>query len=93
MLQEREFQRLGSSETIKLDVRVVAACNVDLEERIRKGKFREDLFYRLNVVPIRMPALRERARDLPLLVAHFLDKVCAQEGFRSKPWPERRWNP
>jgi DNA-binding NtrC family response regulator len=79
VLQEREFQRLGSSETIKLDVRVIAACNVDLEERIRKGKFREDLFYRLNVVPIRMPALRERVRDLPLLVAHFLDKVCAQE--------------
>jgi DNA-binding NtrC family response regulator len=79
VLQEREFQRLGSSETVKLDVRVIAACNVDLEERIRQGKFREDLFYRLNVVPVRMPALRERVRDLPPLVLHFLDKICAQE--------------
>ena len=79
VLQEREFQRLGSSDTVKLDVRVIAACNVDLDERVRRGKFREDLFYRLNVVPVRMPALRERARDIPVLVAHFLDKVCAQE--------------
>ena len=79
VLQEREFQRLGSSDTVKLDVRVIAACNVDLEERIRRGKFREDLFYRLNVVPLRMPALRERPRDLPALVAHFLQKVCGQE--------------
>jgi DNA-binding NtrC family response regulator len=84
VLQEREFQRLGSSETIKLDVRVIAACNVDLEDRIRRGKFREDLFYRLNVVPLRMPALRERTRDIPLLVSHFLDKVCAQEGIPLK---------
>lgn len=79
VLQEREFQRLGSSETVKIDVRVIAACNVDLEDRIRRGKFREDLFYRLNVVPVRMPALRERLRDLPLLISHFLDKVCRQE--------------
>jgi DNA-binding NtrC family response regulator len=79
VLQEREFQRLGSSDTVKLDVRVIAACNVDLEDKIRRGRFREDLFYRLNVVPVRMPALRERARDLPLLVMHFLDKVCRQE--------------
>ena len=79
VLQEREFQRLGSSETVKLDVRVIAACNVDLDERIRRGKFREDLFYRLNVVPLRMPTLRERSRDLPILVSHFLDKICGQE--------------
>ena len=79
VLQEREFQRLGSSDTVKLDVRVIAACNVDLEDRIRRGKFREDLFYRLNVVPLRMPALRERPRDLPALVTHFLRKVCEQE--------------
>ncbi len=79
VLQEREFQRLGSSDTVKLDVRVIAACNVDLEDRIRRGKFREDLFYRLNVVPVRMPALRERVRDLPPLVMHFLDKICKQE--------------
>ncbi|MBM3794531.1 MAG: sigma-54-dependent Fis family transcriptional regulator [Acidobacteria bacterium] len=60
-------------------MRVIAACNVDLEERIRRGKFREDLFYRLNVAPVRMPALRERLRDIPLLVGHFLQKICGQE--------------
>jgi len=79
VLQEREFQRLGSSETLKVDVRVIAAANVDLESRIRQGRFREDLYYRLNVVPLRMPALRERASDIPLLVRHFLDKVCRLE--------------
>ncbi|MFN7919281.1 MAG: sigma-54 dependent transcriptional regulator [Bryobacteraceae bacterium] len=79
VLQEREFQRLGSSETVKVDVRVIAACNVDLEERIRQGKFREDLYYRLNVVPIRMPALRDRSGDLTLLARHFLEKICALE--------------
>ncbi|MDQ6708532.1 MAG: sigma-54 factor interaction domain-containing protein, partial [Acidobacteriota bacterium] len=60
VLQEREFQRLGSSETIKVDVRVIAASNVDLAARVRAGSFREDLYYRLNVVPIEMPALRAR---------------------------------
>src|SRR5207253_6814358 len=67
VLQEREIQRLGSSETVKVDVRIVAATNCDLLDRIEARKFREDLFYRLNVVPLRMPALRERAGDIPLL--------------------------
>jgi len=79
VLQEREFQRLGSSETIKVDVRVIAASNVDLVERVREGRFREDLYYRLNVVPLSMPPLRERKRDIPLLVEYFLEKVCRQE--------------
>ncbi len=79
VLQEREFQRLGSSETIKVDVRVLAATNVDLAERVRQGKFREDLFYRLNVVPLAIPPLRERRRDIPLLVHHFMEKICRQE--------------
>ncbi len=79
VLQEREFQRLGSSETIKVDVRVVAASNADLPERIRQGKFREDLYYRLNVVPVSLPPLRERLGDVPLLVHHFIDKICRQE--------------
>jgi DNA-binding NtrC family response regulator len=84
VLQERELQRVGSSETIRLDVRVVAASNMDLPERIKQGKFREDLFYRLNVVPIRMPALREHPGDIPLLVHHFLDKICRLEDVASK---------
>jgi DNA-binding NtrC family response regulator len=80
VLQEREFQRLGSSETIKIDVRVLAASNMDLAARIRQGEFREDLYYRLNVVPLPLPPLRERLRDIPLLVHYFIEKICRQEG-------------
>lgn len=100
VLQEKELQRLGSSETIKVDVRVIAASNVDLQERIRQGRFREDLYYRLNVVPLRMPPLRERTTDIPALVHFFIDKVCRGEGIPAKritqetigrlcrcPWP------
>jgi transcriptional regulator with GAF, ATPase, and Fis domain len=79
VLQEREFQRLGSSELVKLDVRVVSATNASLEERIDRGRFREDLFYRLNVVPLHLPPLRERADDIPALVHHFIDKICRAE--------------
>ena len=84
VLQEREFQRLGSSDTVRIDVRVIAACNADLPERVRLGKFREDLFYRLNVVPIQVGPLRERLSDVPVLVRHFLEKVCRQEAIPSK---------
>ncbi len=80
VLQEREFQRIGSSETIKVDVRVIAASNIDLEQAVRDGKFREDLYYRLNVVPLRVPALRERPSDIPILVYHLAAKICRQEG-------------
>jgi transcriptional regulator with GAF, ATPase, and Fis domain len=80
VLQEREFQRLGSSDTLRVDIRVVAATNADLALRIEQGKFREDLFYRLNVVPLHIPPLRERPSDIPLLARHFVEKICRAEG-------------
>ncbi len=73
VLQEREFMRLGGTRTIKVDVRIIAATNTALEELIKKNEFREDLFYRLNVIKIEIPALRERIDDIPLLVDHFLN--------------------
>ncbi len=79
VLQEREFQRLGSSESVRMEARVVAATNCDLERRIAEQRFREDLFYRLNVVPLKMPPLRERREDIPALAAHFVEKVCRLE--------------
>ena len=84
VLQERELQRLGSSETIRVDVRVIAACNVDLQGRIRTGRFREDLFYRLNVVPIEVAPLRDRISDIPELAAYFVQRVACQEGLPRK---------
>jgi transcriptional regulator with GAF, ATPase, and Fis domain len=77
VLQEREFERVGGGKTIKADVRVVAATNRDLEEEVRKGTFREDLFYRLNVIPITLPPLRERGDDVLVLARHFLRNFCA----------------
>ncbi len=78
VLQEREFERVGDSQTIKVDVRVIAATNADLSKMVADGSFREDLFYRLNVIPVRLPALRERKEDIPLLVQHFLQKFGAE---------------
>ena len=84
VVQERELQRIGSAETIQLDTRVIAATNVDLERAVAEKRFREDLLYRLNVVPIHVPPLRARAGDIPLLVEHFCEKICRREGLRSK---------
>lgn len=84
VLQEREFQRLGSSETVRVDVRVIAATNGDLSGLIRAGKFREDLYYRLHVVPISVPPLRERCSDVSELALYFIERVCRQENLPLK---------
>jgi DNA-binding NtrC family response regulator len=84
VLQEREIQRIGSSETIPVDVRVIAASNQSLVKAVAQKRFREDLYYRLNVVALRMPALRERLSDIPELAAHFLRKIAEQESAAPK---------
>ncbi|HWI19319.1 MAG TPA: sigma-54 dependent transcriptional regulator [Vicinamibacterales bacterium] len=84
VLQEQELERLGSNRVLKVDVRVIAATNKNLEEEIDRNTFREDLFYRLNVVPIHVPALRERRDDIPALVRHFADLFARDNNFRRK---------
>ena len=99
-MQQREFERVGGTKTIKVDVRVVAATNADLEQLLKDGKFREDLYYRLQVIQITMPRLRERIEDIPLLAQLFVTKFSAEndaiaEGFspeammylQSYAWP------
>ncbi|MBS1151108.1 MAG: two component, sigma54 specific, transcriptional regulator, Fis family [Myxococcaceae bacterium] len=78
VLQQHEFERVGGTQTVKVDVRLVAATNKDLEGAVRAGKFREDLFYRLNVVSVTLPPLRQRKSDIPLLVSFFIQKYCAE---------------
>ncbi|HEY4619462.1 MAG TPA: nif-specific transcriptional activator NifA [Nitrospirota bacterium] len=80
VLQERRFERVGSSKSITVDVRIIAATNRNLEEAVKEGKFREDLYYRLNVVPLRIPSLRERKEDIPPLVGHFLQLYNEENG-------------
>jgi two-component system, NtrC family, nitrogen regulation response regulator NtrX len=88
VLQTGDISRVGGEETFKVDVRVVAATNRDLEQMVGEGHFREDLFFRLNVVPLRSPALRERAEDIPLLVESFIRECCDDNGFGYKPIAE-----
>src|SRR5437016_4459279 len=85
VLQEREFERVGDSHTTKVDVRVIAATNSDLGRMVAAGAFREDLFYRLNVIPVELPPLRDRKEDIPLLVRHFLEKFRADARSESVP--------
>lgn len=100
VLQEKEFEKLGSGETIQVDVRIISTSNKNLREQIKKGKFREDLFYRLNVIPLHIPPLRERKGDIPVLAEHFLKKYNHEnnrsvegiservyEAFIEYPWP------
>ena len=100
ILQEQKFERVGGSRTIQVDVRVIAATNKDLEAEIEKGRFRDDLYYRLNVIPIRVPPLRERVEDIPALVSEFLKEISmnmnvepksfseeALEKLKKYPWP------
>jgi formate hydrogenlyase transcriptional activator len=100
VLQEREFERLGSTRTVRSDVRMIGATNCDLKAMVGQQKFRSDLFYRLNVFPIRVPPLRERAGDIPLLVWHFVQQLSqrnnrvidtisseAMAALASYPWP------
>ncbi len=77
-LQEHEFVRIGGTQNIKVDVRIIAATNRDLEKAVKEGKFREDLYYRINVVPINIPPLRERCEDIPLLVDHFVKRISSE---------------
>jgi DNA-binding NtrC family response regulator len=84
VLQESEFERVGGIKTLKVDVRLVTATNRDLQEEVRAGRFREDLFYRLNVVPIEVPALRERREDIPELVTYFMDRAAENAGLPAR---------
>lgn len=100
VLQEREFERVGGTQPIKVDLRIIAATNKDLKQQIAQGKFREDFYYRLNVVTIHLPPLRERPEDIPLLAENFLERICLQVGrppkrlsqasiqvLKAYPWP------
>jgi len=84
VLEEQAFERVGGKETIRVDVRVITASNQNLQEQIGAGRFREDLFYRLNVIPIEVPALRKRKEDIPALVDHFIALFSAENGRRPK---------
>ena len=92
VLQEQEFERVGSTKPMRVDVRLVAATNRDLEKEVAEGRFRADLFYRLNVFPIRIPPLRERPGDIPLLVEHFLAQFQRKLGKPLRGVTPERWS-
>jgi transcriptional regulator with GAF, ATPase, and Fis domain len=84
VLQENELTRVGSDKSVKVNVRVLAATNKNLKKEIEAGNFREDLFHRLNVIPIHVPSLDERKEDIPLLVSHFCELICTEQGIQPK---------
>jgi two-component system nitrogen regulation response regulator NtrX len=91
VLQEGEFHRVGGEQTIRVTVRVLSATNRDLQAMVAQGKFREDLYYRVSVVPIRVPALRERPQDIAAMAEYFLEDFCLRNGFRAKSFDEEVW--
>ena len=84
VLQEQQFERVGGNDTISVDVRIISATNIDIRKAVSEGKFREDLYYRLNVIPIHIPALTERKKDIPLLVDYFIDNFSREHGLGTK---------
>ena len=92
VLQEGEFHRVGGEQTIRVTVRVVSATNRDLSAMVAQGKFREDLYYRVSVVPIRVPALRERPQDIAPMAQYFLEDFCVRNGFRKKSFDDEVWD-
>lgn len=92
VLQERVFERVGGTESVRVDIRIVAATNKDLAKMVEEGSFREDLFYRLNVVQIHIPPLRERREDIPLLASHFIAQIAAENGVAPKSFTQEAQN-
>lgn len=92
VLQEGEFHRVGGEQTIRVSVRVISATNRDLQAMVAQGKFREDLYYRVSVVPIRVPALRERPQDVAAMAEYFLDDFCSRNGFRGRKFDDAVWD-
>ncbi|MBI1823035.1 MAG: sigma-54-dependent Fis family transcriptional regulator, partial [Nitrospirae bacterium] len=84
IIQEQRFQRVGGTKTISIDVRLISASNKNLQDEIKKGTFREDLYYRINVIPIHLPPLRERREDVPELVDYFLEQISVEQGMKRK---------
>jgi Transcriptional regulator containing PAS, AAA-type ATPase, and DNA-binding domains len=91
-LEEGAVRPVGGSENVKVDVRILASTNQNLESRVASGAFREDLFYRLNVLTVRVPSLRERPDDIPILVRHYLRETCGELDSGGKDWPMTPWN-